>query len=85
MDTSGGQSYIVTTDSPTTTGHITQIRTPSAGISLSDISATSPITWNSSTGVISTSMATNKLIGRSTAGTGVMEEITIGSGLSLTA
>jgi hypothetical protein len=28
-------------------------------------------------------MATNKLIGRSTAGTGVMEEITVGSGLSL--
>jgi hypothetical protein len=28
-------------------------------------------------------MATNKLIGRSTAGTGVMEEITVGTGLSL--
>jgi hypothetical protein len=30
-------------------------------------------------------MNTNRLIGRSTAGTGVMEEITIGSGLSLAA
>ena len=28
-------------------------------------------------------MATNKLIGRSTAGVGVMEEITIGTGLTL--
>lgn len=36
-----------------------------------------------STGTITTSMATNKLVGRSTAGTGIMEEITIGSGLSL--
>lgn len=34
---------------------------------------------------ITTSMNTNKLIGRSTAGVGVMEEITIGSGLSLSA
>lgn len=36
-----------------------------------------------SSGTISTSMNTNKLVGRSTAGTGVMEEITVGSGLSL--
>jgi hypothetical protein len=28
-------------------------------------------------------MNTNKLVGRSTAGTGVMEEITVGSGLTL--
>ena len=35
-------------------------------------------------GTISTSMATGKLVGRSTAGTGVMEEITVGSGLTLT-
>jgi len=40
-----------------------------------------PIT---SSGTITTSMATNKLVGRSTAGTGIMEEITIGSGLTLT-
>ena len=38
-----------------------------------------------STGTITTSMATNKLVGRSTAGTGIMEEIAIGSGLSLSA
>ena len=33
---------------------------------------------------ITTSMATNRLIGRGTAGTGVMEEITLGTNLSLT-
>jgi len=50
------------------------------------VTATSPITSSGgNTPVISTSMATNKLIGRSTAGTGVMEEISIGTGLSLSA
>ncbi len=46
-------------------------------------SATAPITFGG--GVISTSMATNRLIGRSTASTGVMEEIQVGTGLSLSA
>ena len=41
-----------------------------------------PIT---TTGTITTSMNTNKLVGRSTAGTGIMEEITVGTGLSLSA
>lgn len=36
------------------------------------------------TGTITTSMATNKLVGRATAGTGIMEEITLGTGLSYT-
>jgi hypothetical protein len=35
-----------------------------------------------STGTITTSMATGKLVGRSSAGTGVMEEIILGTGLS---
>jgi len=35
------------------------------------------------TGTITTLMNTNKLVGRSTAGTGIMEEITVGSGLTL--
>lgn len=53
---------------------------------VTSVSATSPITSSGgATPIISTSMATNKLIGRSTAGTGVMEEITIGTGLSLSA
>jgi hypothetical protein len=41
-----------------------------------------PIT---STGTITTSMNTNKLVGRSNAGTGIMEEITVGPGLTLSA
>jgi len=48
------------------------------------VTATSPITSSGGTAPdISTSMATNKLIGRSSAGVGVMEEITVGTGLSL--
>jgi hypothetical protein len=50
------------------------------------VTATSPITSSGGTApVISTSMATNKLIGRSSAGVGIMEEISIGTGLSLSA
>jgi hypothetical protein len=48
------------------------------------VTATSPITSSGGTApVISTSMATNRLIGRSTAGTGVMEEIQVGNFLTL--
>jgi hypothetical protein len=51
---------------------------------VTDVTATSPITsTGGTTPVISTSMSTNKLIGRSTASTGVMEEISIGTGLTL--
>ena len=51
---------------------------------VTSVGATGPITSSGgTTPTISTSMSTNKLIGRSTAGTGVMEEITIGSGLTL--
>ena len=56
---------------------------PSSGGTITSVTATSPITSSGgTTPVISTSMSTNKLIGRSTAGTGVMEEITLGTGLS---
>lgn len=34
-------------------------------------------------GTVTTSINTNKLVGRTTAGTGVMEEITVGTGLTL--
>jgi hypothetical protein len=40
-----------------------------------------PIT---ASGTITTSMATNKLVGRYSASTGIMEEVTVGSGLTLT-
>jgi hypothetical protein len=48
------------------------------------VTATAPLTSSGGTAPnISTSMNTNKLIGRSTAGVGVMEEISVGTGLSL--
>ena len=49
------------------------------------ITATAPISYNSGTQTVSTSMATSRLLGRTTAGTGVAEEISIGTGLSLSA
>lgn len=58
---------------------------PSSGGTVTGVTATSPITSSGGTApVISTSMATNKLIGRYSSGTGVMEEISVGSGLTLT-
>ena len=54
-----------------------------AGTYITSVGATGPVTSSGgTTPTISTSMATNKLIGRSSAGTGVMEEITVGSGLT---
>ena len=52
---------------------------------ITNVSATSPITSSGGvTPVISTSIATNRLVGRGTAGTGAMEEIILGTNLSLT-
>lgn len=51
---------------------------------VTSVGATAPITSSGgATPTISTSMNTNKLIGRGTAGVGVMEEITLGTNLSL--
>jgi hypothetical protein len=51
---------------------------------VTNVTATSPITSSGgNTPDISTSMATDRLIGRTTAGVGVMEEITVGTGLTL--
>lgn len=51
---------------------------------VTSVSVTAPITsTGGTTPTLSTSMATNKLIGRGTAGTGVFEEITLGTNLSL--
>lgn len=56
---------------------------------VSSITATLPIAVLpdpiTTTGTVTSSMATNKLIGRYAAGTGVMQEVTIGSGLTLSA
>jgi hypothetical protein len=72
--TINGTTYDLTADRTWSVGTVTSVAT--AGL----ISG-GPIT---TTGTISTSMNTNKLVGRSTAGTGIMEEITVGSGLTLT-
>ena len=54
-------------------------------ITITDILVEAPLlTSGGSNPTLSTKMATNRLIGRSTAGQGVMEEIVIGTGLSLT-
>jgi hypothetical protein len=45
------------------------------------VAATAPLTYNSGTQTVSTSMATNRLLGRSSAGTGVAQEIALGTGL----
>jgi hypothetical protein len=52
---------------------------------VTNINTTAPLSGGpiTTSGAITTAMATNKLIGRSTAGNGVMEEITVGTGLSL--
>lgn len=51
---------------------------------VTSVSATGPITSSGgATPTISTSVTTNKLLGRATAGTGVVEEITLGTNLSL--
>jgi hypothetical protein len=51
---------------------------------VTSVGATAPLSSSGgTTPTITTSMATNKLIGRGTAGTGVMEEITLGTNLSL--
>jgi hypothetical protein len=55
--------------------------TSSTGVS--SVSGVAPITsTGGSNPIISTLIHTNKLLGRSSAGTGVMEEITLGEGLS---
>jgi hypothetical protein len=57
--------------------------TSSSGVS--SVSGVAPITsTGGSNPIISTLMTTNKLLGRGSVGTGVMQEITLGSGLALT-
>jgi hypothetical protein len=79
-------SYVPTTRTITINGlpqDLSANRSWSVG-TVTAVTATGPIASSGGTApVISTSMATNKLIGRGTAGTGVMEEITLGTGLSL--
>jgi len=66
-----------------TTYDLTADRSWTITAGVSSVNATSPITSSGgATPVISTSMTANKLIGRYSSGVGVMEEITLGTGLS---
>jgi hypothetical protein len=58
----------------------TYLTTAVTSIGTTGLISGGPIT---TTGTITTSMNTNKLVGRGTAGVGIMEEITLGTGLSL--
>jgi len=80
-DTGTTSDYLLLRDS---SGNVKQIAYPTIPSgTVTSVTGTSPIVSSGGTTPdISTSMATNKLIGRSTAGTGVMEEITLGTGLS---
>jgi hypothetical protein len=73
IDTKGRVTSVASVPITAGTGSVTSVAT--AGL----ISG-GPITVS---GTITTSMNTNKLVGRGTAGTGIMEEITLGTNLSL--
>lgn len=66
------------------TAFVVTLTAGGGGGGVSSVGATSPITSSGGANPnVSTSMNTNKLIGRGTAGVGVMEEITLGTNLSL--
>ncbi len=79
---SGGRKMLVRND---TSGNVEveTVPTGGGGIALTDLSAVAPLSYNSGTGAFTTSIATSKLVGRTTASTGVMEEISVSGGLSL--
>ncbi len=79
----GGADEMVTVDS---VGKLKKQTIPSGGGGTVTSIATSGLISGgtiTTSGTIGTSMNTNKLVGRSTAGVGEMEEITVGTGLSL--
>ena len=71
---SNGFGWLLGNNESSATGTVTSIAT--AGLISGGIITVS--------GTITTSVSTNKLVGRGTSGTGVMEEITLGTNLSLT-
>ena len=78
-----GTNVTISSTGPSGTGDVTINASGGSG-TVTGVTATGPITSSGGTApVISTSMATNRLIGRTAAGAGVMQEITVGSGLSL--
>lgn len=96
--TGGASAFIDLTDVPNSysgqAGKAVRVKATEDGLEFFSASGTGTVTsiataglisggTITTTGTITTSMATNKLVGRGTAGTGVMEEITLGTGLSL--
>jgi len=81
--TEDGQLWEIYQAAQTGGGGITSINGDTTAAQL--ISGTAPITASTAAGTttISTSMNTARLLGRTTAGVGVAEEITVGTGLSL--
>lgn len=87
LASSGGSTpdISITQSDSTTDGYLSATDWNTFNNKVSSVGATGPITSSGgTTPTISTSMTTNKLIGRYSAGTGVMEEVTVGSGLTLT-
>lgn len=97
--TGGASAFIDLTDVPNSysgqAGKAVRVKATEDGLEFFSASGTGTVTsiataglisggTITTTGTITTSMATNKLVGRGTAGTGVMEEITLGTGLSFT-
>lgn len=80
-----GTNVTISSTGPSGTGNVTINASGGSG-TVTGVTATGPITSSGGTApVISTSINTNKLVGRSTAGAGVMEEISLGTGVSLSA
>ena len=78
-----GTNVTISSTGPSGTGNVTINASGGSG-TVTGVTAVGPITSTGGTApVISTSMATNRLIGRTGIGTGEMEEITVGTGLSL--
>jgi hypothetical protein len=82
--TTTGTSGAATYNSTTGVLNIPNYATGS-GVALTNFSAVAPLTYNNTTGVYSTSIATSRLVGRTTGGAGVMEEISVGDGLTFAA
>lgn len=80
-----GTNVTISSTGPSGTGNVTiNASGGGGGGTVTGVTAVGPITSSGGTApVISTSMATNRLIGRTGIGTGEMEEITVGTGLSL--
>jgi len=78
-----GTNVTISSTGPSGTGNVTINASGGSG-TVTGVTATGPITSSGGNApVISTSINTNKLVGRSTPGAGVMEEVSLASGISV--